>query len=83
MQRVFKLPLLVSSGFVQCSISLHNLQLLDLLLDGIGVLFQDPHFSHLLPLFLVPFELLLAELFAVRIGGVHNLPTLSGLHGAR
>lgn len=31
----------------------HNLQLLDLLLDGIGVLFQDPHFSHLLPLFLV------------------------------
>lgn len=79
-QCIFKLPLLMPPCFVQRSISLHNLQFLNLLLDGIGVLLQNSHFPHLLTLLFIPLELLLSELLAISIGGVHDLPTLRGLH---
>lgn len=54
-----------------------------MLLDGVGILFENPHLPHLLSFLFVPLKLLFAELLAIGIGRVHDLSPLGGLHGGR
>lgn len=77
---ILKLSFLMFPSLVKSTISLHLLQLLNLLLNSLWILFQNTNISHLLPFFFVPLELLLPLLLAEGVGGVHHLAPLGRLH---